>query len=271
MEGVAEIRAFHPWDVIKKIEDHLNRLSRTTMANNGIPNLRVENWVISDIPEGADEIARPSGPEMDGYRMRSSAIVDLANRQQFGDGPRHYLAAQCVLWNGKLVVTLLVTVTLLAHTLRVDVSGHALGPLAPLFDRKAKPPEKSVPKPVKFWETRTVIGPVMTSPEVVRLTLRAPFTWPWSHTLLDWLGGTLTLPEPFGLRSAWAHRPWTNRSMTDDAIRLATPVLRAVHMATMEVLRDHDVDTERFKNRSQLLGMEVQGVRPFKVDEYDAG
>jgi hypothetical protein len=111
----------------------------------------------------------------------------------------------------------------------------------------------------------------MTSPEVVRLTLRAPFTWPWSHTLLDWLGGTLTLPEPFGLRSAWAHRPWTNRSMTDDAIRLATPVLRAVHMATMEVLRDHDVDTERFKNRSQLLGMEVQGVRPFKVDEYDAG
>ncbi|HMG65588.1 MAG TPA: hypothetical protein VK599_21800, partial [Streptosporangiaceae bacterium] len=34
-EGVAEIRVFHPWDVIRKIEDQLKLMSRTTMADNG--------------------------------------------------------------------------------------------------------------------------------------------------------------------------------------------------------------------------------------------
>lgn len=269
-EGVAEIRSFHPWDVVRKIEEHLNRLSRTTMANNGIPNLKVQNWIISDIPEGADEISRPSGPEMDGYRMRPAAVAELANRQMYGDGPRQRLGAQCVLMNGKLVVSLLIEVRLLAHTLQIKVHGHTLGPLAPLFDKKAKPPEKSVPKQFKFWENTTVVGSIMNGQEVVRLSIRAPFTWPWTHTLLDWLGGTLTLPEPFGLRSAWAHPSWTSHFMAEDATVLVAPVLRAVHKASLEVLADHDVDIERFTNRASLLSMEIQGVRPMKADEYDA-
>ncbi|MEY9963869.1 hypothetical protein ABIA33_001903 [Streptacidiphilus sp. MAP12-16] len=269
-EGVQEIRAFHPWDVIKKIEEHLHRLERSSLATGAIPAVRVGHWAVVDIPEGADEFGRPSGPEMDGTRMRGSAITDLANRQQFGRGPRHYLGTQFVLWEGQLVVTLLVTVTVLHHTLRVEVAGHALGPLSPLFGKKAAPQEISVAKTGKFWEEQIKHLPIVTSDEVVRLALRAPFTWPWGETMLDWLGGTMKLPEPFGLRSAWATRPWTRRFMADDALRVATPVLRAVHAGTMEVLKDHDVDVDRFKTRSLLLGAEIQGVRPSKVDEYDA-
>src|SRR5258708_15116030 len=37
---------------------------------------------------------------------------------------------------------------------------------------------------------------------------------------------SLTLPEPFGLRHAWADKPWRHRFMADDALRAATPVLR---------------------------------------------
>jgi len=174
-----------------------------------------------------------------------------------------------VLVEGKLVITMLINVTLLHHTLRVEVAGHAIGPMAAMFDKKAKPTEEKVPKRGKFWEEHTVYHPIVTPEEVVRLALRAPFTWPFGRSMLDWLGGTLKLPEPFGLRSAWAHTPWQNRFMADDALRVATPVLRAVHQATMQALADHDVDVDRFRSRSLILGAEVQGARPSKVDNYD--
>ncbi|WP_042404578.1 hypothetical protein [Streptacidiphilus carbonis] len=270
-EGIAEIRTFHPWDVLRRIEDRLKEMSRSTMpAENGIPDMRVTHWMVMSIPEGADEISRPTGADMDGYRYRSSAMTNLANKQQFGRGPRHYLGIQFVLWGGQLVVTLLVTVTLLHHTLRVEVSGHALGPMAPMFNKKAKRGEIQVAKAGKFWEERTKQLPIVAPDEVVRLTLRAPFTWPWGETMLDYLGGTLKLPEPFGLRSAWTSRPWADRFMADDALRVATPVLRTVHKATMEFLEDHDVEVDRFKTRSSLLGAEIQGMRASKADVYDA-
>jgi len=268
-EGIAEIRPFHPWDVIRKIEDHLGRMNRSPLATGGFPQLKVEHWAIDSIGEGADEISRPSGPEFDGSRMRASALTDLANRQNFGrSGARHYLGVQFVLFDGGLVLTLLIRVSALHETLRIEVSGYALGPVAGGFTSKPKPPEKTVTKPGKPWETTTVKTPLVTNQEVVRLTVRAPFTW--NQSMLNWLGGTFKLPEPFGLRSAWAGPPWGNRNMTDDATQSALAVLRAVHSAAVEVLVDHDVDVERFKNRASLLGMEVQGTRPSKPDDFDA-
>ena len=269
-EGVTEIRAFHPWDVVRKIEDRLKLMTRATMADNAIPQMTVDHWVVDSIGATADEISREYGADrMEGPRMRGSALTALANRNPLGQRQRYYLGAQIVLRNGTLVLTLLVNVSLLAQTLRVEVTGYAIGPLAPMFDKKAKPEEKRVPKTGKFWEEHTVHLPIMTADEVVRLALRAPFTWPFGRSMLDWLGGTLTLPEPFGLRSAWAHKPWTDRFMADDALMTVTPILRAVHQATIQVLADHDVDVERFKSRAQMLGSEVQGARPSKVDEYD--
>jgi hypothetical protein len=159
---------------------------------------------------------------------------------------------------------------LLHQTLRVEVTGHALGPMPPMFNKKASPGEKSVPKAIKFWEEQTKILPIVTPDEVVRLTLRAPFTWPWGETILDYLGGPLKLPEPFGLRHSWAVRPWNDRFMADDALRVATPVLRAVHQATMEFLKDHDIEVERFTNRTDMLGTEVQSTKAIKADVYDA-
>ncbi len=58
--------------------------------------------------------------------------------------------------------------------------------------------------------------------------------------------------------------------MADDAIRMATPVLRAVHNATIKVLDEHNVDTERFTNRSLVLSGGVQEASPRKADVYDA-
>lgn len=103
---------------------------------------------------------------------------------------------------------------------------------------------------------------------MVRLTARAPLTrYP---PLLNWLGGSLTLPEPFGLRHAWADRPWRHRFMADDALRAATPVLRVVHSAAIRVLSDNGVDTEQFGTRAGFLSTQVQDVSPRKADVYDA-
>jgi len=103
---------------------------------------------------------------------------------------------------------------------------------------------------------------------VVRLAARAPLTW--FPAVLDHLGGTLTLPEPFGLRHTWVDKPWQHRFMADDALRAATPVLRAVHSAAIQVMAENGVDTSHFTNRSLLLSGLVQGAEPKKADAYDA-
>jgi hypothetical protein len=159
-------------------------------------------------------------------------------------------------------------VTVLHTTLRNEVTGHALGPVNPLFNGKPAAKEKEVQKAFRFWETRKVKLPLIDADEVVRLAARAPLTW--HPPLLNWLGGSLTLPEPFGLRHAWADQPWRHRFMADDALRAATPVLRVVHAAAMKTLRENGVNVEKFGTRSSVLSGAVQEVTPKKADVYDA-
>jgi hypothetical protein len=269
-EGFTEFRTFHVWDLVKKITDRINStLGRSHVANGAVSGASVEQWVIQAIGAGADEISRPGGPDMDGPRMRDHAVVSIANQQDFGKGGlRHYLGTRFVTNNGQLIVSVTVTVTVLANTLRVSVAGYTLPPLKGPFGDKPKAREKSVPKTGKFWEERTVKLPLVDNIEVVRQALRAPFLW--SPGLLAWLGGTMKLPEPFGLRTAWVARTWDNRFMADDSMRIASPVVSAVQAATLDFLADHDVDIDRFSSRSSIVKAEMQGPRPFDADEYGA-
>lgn len=262
-----EIHDFRAWDLVRKIHDQLTLLERGSLKT-GFPKPTVKHWVVSPVGEGADEVSRPEGDSIVHYQVKPHEIQRICNDQQFGAGNRHYLGVQFTLWDGNLVLTMMVTVTSLLHTLRIEVTGHALGPVHGLFTTKPKAKTKEVSKTVRFWETREIKQPLMTTDEVVRLAVRAPLTW--YPPVLDYLGGKLVLPEPFGLRHIWAGPPWKNRFMADDAIRMATPVLRAVHTATIKMLDDHGVDTERFTNRSLVLGGAVQEPGPKKADVYDA-
>jgi len=163
---------------------------------------------------------------------------------------------------------MMITVTVLHETLRIEVTGHALGPVNGLFMSKPEAPTKEVAKTVRFWETRKINLPLVTTDEVVRLGARATISW--YPPLLQWLGGSIGLPEPFGLRHAWADQPWKHRFMADDALRAATPVLRVVHAATIKVLKEHDVDVDKFLARSGVLSGGVQGAEPGKSDTYNA-
>ncbi|CAM5719385.1 hypothetical protein SVIOM342S_07325 [Streptomyces violaceorubidus] len=58
--------------------------------------------------------------------------------------------------------------------------------------------------------------------------------------------------------------------MADDALRAATPVLRAVHSAAIKVLKENGVDTEKFGARAGGLSGAVQEAVPKKADVYDA-
>ncbi|QPP09826.1 hypothetical protein G4Z16_29275 [Streptomyces bathyalis] len=264
----ADINPFRSWDVVRAIHDQLRRLERGPLHTGGFPTPSIRHWVVSPIGEGATEVTRPEGQEVEGYRIKDFEIQRICNEQQFGSGNRHYLGVQFVLWDGQLVITLLITVTVLHHTLRIEVTGHALGPVHPLFTTKPKAKTKEVSKSVKFWETKEVNLPLVEAREVVRLSARAPFTW--FPPVLDFLGGKLTLPEPFGLRHAWADKPWRHRFMADDALRAATPVLRVVHSAAMRVLEENGCDVEQFGARSLVLSGLVQGAEPKKADAYDA-
>jgi hypothetical protein len=264
----ADINPFRSWDVVRAIYDQLRRLERGPLHTGGFPKPSIRHWIVSPIGEGAKEVKRPEGQEVEGYRIKDFEIQRICNEQQFGSGNRHYLGVQFVLWDGQLAITLLITVTVLHHTLRIEVTGHALGPVHPLFTTKPKAKKKEVSKSVRFWETKEVTLPLVEAKEVVRLSVRAPFTW--YPPILDFLGGKLTLPEPFGLRHTWADKPWRHRFMADDALRTATPVLRVVHSAALRVLEENGCDTAQFGARSLFLSNMVQGAEPRKADAYDA-
>ncbi|MFF9171490.1 MULTISPECIES: hypothetical protein [unclassified Streptomyces] len=263
-----EIHPFRSWDVIRAIHDQLRMLARGPLNTGGFPAPSIRHWIVTPIGEGAKEVARPSGTDVEEYQVKPHAIQDICNKQQFGAGDRHYLGVQWTLWDGQLVITMMITVTVLHATLRIEVTGHALGPVNPLFTTKPAAPTKEVAKSFKPWENRTVKLPLVTTNEVVRLAVRAPLTW--YPPALKWLGGTIGLPEPFGLRHAWADQPWRHRFMADDALRAATPVLRVVHSAAIKVLQENGVDTEKFGARSAFLSTAVQDVSPRKADVYDA-
>ncbi|MEV8100405.1 hypothetical protein [Kitasatospora sp. NPDC085879] len=267
--GHADFRSFHRWDLARKIAERLGAVASSEVPGGEMPHVSVAHWVVQDIPEAADEIGRPSTPEMDGYRMRDFGIQQIANRQTIGTDTDNNVAAQLVLHNGQVVATVTVKVTVLGRNLRVSVYGHALGPLNGLFTTKPKPKEKNIPKTGKFWEEKTIILPLIDDDEVVRQAVRAPF-----HRipgLLNWLGGSLTLPEPFCLRQAWTDKTWDSRAKSDSVLYSAQPIFNMVQTTTIDFLAEHDVDVERFTNRANISRSENQAVRPFKADAYDAG
>ncbi|WEH19341.1 hypothetical protein [Streptomyces sp. VNUA24] len=263
-----EIHPFRSWDVIRAIHDQLRMLERTPLNTGGFTAPSIKHWIVSPIGEGAGAVARPEGTDVDAYQYKSHAIQEICNKQHFGSGNRHYLGVQWTLWDGQLIITMMVTVTVLHQTLRIEVTGHALGPVHGLFTTGPAAKEKEVQKSLRFWETRKVKLPLVDADEVVRLAARAPLTW--YPPLLNWLGGSIGLPEPFGLRHAWADQPWRHRFMADDALRAATPVLRVVHNAAIKVLKDNGVDTEKFGSRAGFLSGAVQDASPRKADLYDA-
>lgn len=265
-EGLSEIHPFRSWDVIKAIHGRLRSLERGPLHTGGFPKPHVQHWIVSHVGADAKKITRPTGTDVDGYTVRDFEIQRICNEQQFDKGNRHYLGVQFVVWDGQLVITMMVTVTVLASTLRVEVTGHALGPVLSLFTTAPEAKEKEVAHPLRFWEKKKVQLPLVGSDEVVRLAARAPLTrFP---QILDHLGGKITLPEPFGLRHSWASTPWTHRFMADDALRAATPVLRAVHSAAISVMAENGVDVSKFDNRSGILSNTVQDAAPDDVDVY---
>ncbi|MFJ5926718.1 hypothetical protein ACIQF6_29350 [Kitasatospora sp. NPDC092948] len=268
-EGHPDFRSFHVWDIARRIADRLGSLTGSDVPNGGLPKPQINHWVVLDTGEGADEIGRPSGAEMDGDRMRDFAVSELANKQSVGTDTRHRIAVQFVLHKGQLVTTVVVSIMVLAHSLQVTATAHALGPIAGYFGSKPKTPEKDVPKTLRFWETRSVQLPVVTDDEIVRQAVRAPF-----HkvpSLQKWLGGSIGLPEPLCLRQAWADPAWNSRFKSDDALYIPTPVVGLIHAAVVEFLDEHDVATDRISGRSNAIRAEMQGSRPFRADKYDAG
>ncbi|MFG2995740.1 hypothetical protein [Streptomyces sp. NPDC048340] len=264
----AEIHPFRSWDVIRAIDTQLRQLERGPLHTGGFPTAGIQHWIVTPVGEGAAEVARPTGENTDNFLIKPHEITRICNEQQFSAGNRHYLGIQYPLWDGQLVINMLVTVTVLYKTLRVDVTAHALGPVHGLFTTKSKAPVVEVPKSVRFWETVERPLPLVDTGEVVRLAVRAPLTW--FPPILDFFGGKLVLPEPFGLRHVWAGSMWRHRFMADDALRTVAPVLRAVHAATFKVLEDNGVDTERFTNRSSIMSGLIQEPGPRKADVYDA-
>jgi hypothetical protein len=263
-----DIHQFRSFDVVRAIYNDLKLVERGPLNSGGFPRPSVEHWIVTNVGEGAKKVSRPEGPEIEAFQFKGHEIQRICNHQQFDSGNRHYLGIQFATFGGDLVITMMITVTVLHKTLRIEVTGHALGPVHSLFKVKPEAPTVTTPKTVRFWQETKRTLPLVPPREAVRLAVRAPFTW--FPPVLDFLGGKLVLPEPFGLRHVWAEKPWNNRFMADDVLRTATPVLRVAHAAAIRVLEEHGADTTQFGTRSGILGGAVQDPAPKKADVYDA-
>lgn len=169
-----EFHQFRSWDLIRVIHDQLKMLERGPLNTGGFPTPSVTHWIVSPVGENTDEVSRPAGEDVATFQVKPHEIQRICNHQQFGGGDRHYLGVQFTLWDGQLVITMMITVTVLFETLRIEVTGHALGPVHSLFTSKPAAKKKTVNKTVKFWETRDIALALVESKEVVRLALRAP-------------------------------------------------------------------------------------------------
>ena len=201
---------------IRAIHDQLRMLERGPLHTGGFPTPSIRHWIVSPIGEGAEEVNRPDGQEVEGYRIKDFEIQRICNEQQFGSG-QPALPGRPVRALGRPVGDHAADHRHRAAPHAAD-RGHRARPRPGRTGSSPaarRPRTKTVAKSVKFWETRTVKLPLVETNEVVRLAVRAPLTW--FPPLLDYLGGKLSLPEPFGLRHAWADKPWRHRFMADDA------------------------------------------------------
>lgn len=255
-----DIDPFRSWDVARAIHDQLRMLERGPLHTGGFPAPSVVHWVVRHVGKGASEISQPEGPSADGFRISSVEVQRICNEEQYGSSDRHHVGVQFVLWGGELVITMMISVTVLHRTLRIEITGHALGPVDGFFHKKPEGKTKKVRHPVRFWTKQDKPEPLVDVKEVVRLAARAPLTW--FPEKLDTYGGTLSLPEPFGLRHTWATEPWKHRFMLDDVRRTAAPVARVTLAAAIRVLEEHGVDVTAFTARSQTLSGQVQSPDP---------
>jgi hypothetical protein len=261
-----DIDPFRSWDIARAMHDQLRMLERGPLHTGGFTPPSITHWVVRHVGD-AKEVARPDGANADAYSFSNVEVQRICNEQQYGSDDRHYLGVQFVLWDGQLVITMMITVTVLHRTLRIEVTAHALGPVHGFFRKGPEGKTKTVRNMLRPWKEEKQPLPLVNAREVVRLAARAPLTW--FPARLDALGGTISLPEPFGLRHTWATTPWENRFMVDDALRTATPVLRVAHAAALRVLEENGVDTTPFESRSQSLSAQVQTAEPKRADEYN--
>ncbi|MFF4014166.1 hypothetical protein [Streptomyces sp. NPDC001843] len=192
--------------------------------------------VFPGTPQGRP-LTRPTGPEYDGYGISASALRSICGVGHVPGDPRHAVCVQQFLHDGQILSTFLVSSVLEGATLHVIVRAYALGPLSAVLNRSPRRVWGQVLRAARHWQTESPIDDA----ELVRLLARAPFSL-LSARLLDWLGGRLVLPEPFGLRSAAAQHPFTQGSFADDILRGASPVLRQVHAAVVGFLGEHEMD-----------------------------
>ncbi len=262
-----EIHQFRSWDLVRIIHDQLKMLERGPLNTGGFPKPDVKHWIVSPIGEGADSVTRPEGEDVATFQVKPHEIQRICNHQQFGSGDRHYLGVQFTLWDGQLVITMMITVTVLHETLRIEVTGHALGPVHGLFVQAGGEDEDGQQDGALLGDPGHPAGaggrqggrPARPAgaPHLVSAAAGLP-------------GREDRAARAVRAGAPWAAKPWNHRFMADDAMRAATPVLRAVHTAAMRVLAENGVDTERFDNRSMILSGLVQDPAPRKADVYDA-
>ncbi|MFJ2865863.1 hypothetical protein [Kitasatospora sp. NPDC087314] len=220
-ERVSAAQDFHPWTVVAAVRARLTEQPPVPGT------VAVDDWALYPLRARSENRPWPIGPDMDGLRMRPSALQRICNTAD-PHGPRHALALQLHLFEGRAVLTFLVRVQIRRSHLLVDIDAYALGTLSAVLQESPKShwAQANPLSTMRESETRVDLG------ELTRLLVRAPRAC-WSTTPVR---GQVQLPEPFGLRHSSAQPPMATQEMADVCIYMATPVMHAIQSVVETIL-----------------------------------
>lgn len=165
-------------------------------------------------------------------------LLDAADRPQIGENERCYVCANTSSWKGQIVITVYFYATMEAHSLSVTIEPYVMTPIAAELRVAEDLAEQnlflSAGKAVKMTARQFLAA----EKSVERLRVRER----------DEAG--LPVPGLYSVRERYADVLAENTHQRNDAIRIIRLLEEKIVRVTMEFLRDHNIDPNKYEDRA---------------------
>ncbi|MFC7842786.1 hypothetical protein [Streptomyces sp. NPDC057382] len=166
-------------------------------------------------------------------------LSGLGRRSPSGVPDRLYLRAQCISWDGQIVVSVFVHAALEAGELRLTVRPHVMTPLYNELRVTAAPALTRGMRLFKWLAVHSLLDTAM-GPVAV---------WRWAARLGEKTQGRVQEEDPVSLRDRYSTQEVTDMHQGDDAKRHVVLIQSCVFRTVAEYLDEHGIDLAAYERQ----------------------